>query len=152
MYIRLMDQEEQTELTTLHHTQLPLTICLTGSYHGGCSYTTASELPYRCICTRIPFPPNITNNLTDYSNWTHFPQQYVLLVSAESDTLQCISIRPRPTLEGRTQESEPTPGKLLNDIDINNSPFNVGDSRYDSIYPLIHPTLYLHLNLCLCAW
>ena len=62
-----------------------------------------------------------------------------------------IKIRPRPTLERRTQESEPTPGKLVDDLDITASPCHVDDSWYNAIYSLIHPTPYLHLNLWTCA-
>ena len=64
-------------------------------------------------------------------------------------TPQCIKIRSRPTLEGRTPDSEPTTGKLVDDYEVTASPCHVGDSRYNTIYSLDPYTLHFHPNPCL---
>ena len=48
-------------------------------------------------------------------------------------TPQCIKIRSRPILRGRTQESEPTTSKLAENLNVTASPCHVGDSQYSTI-------------------
>ena len=66
--------------------------------------------------------------------------------------LRYIKIRPRPTLRGRTQEPEPTTGKLVNELDITASPCHVGDSRYSSIQSTLLNHIFLtFISTCIFA-
>ena len=63
---------------------------------------------------------------------------------------QCIKTQLQPTLRERTQESESTPSKLVDDLDVAASPRYVGDSRCNLVYSLISPSL-LPSQLCVLA-
>ena len=77
----------------------------------------------------------------------------------QETTMQCIEILSLPTLEGRTQESEPTTGKLVDELDVAASPCHVGDSRYSSIqstlldhasFTFIPTRIFAHRRLTFC--
>ena len=63
---------------------------------------------------------------------------------------QCIKTQLQPTLRERTQESESTPSKLVDDLVVTASPRYVGDSRCNLVYSLISPSL-LPSQLCVLA-
>ena len=61
-----------------------------------------------------------------------------------------IEIRSCLTLRRRTQEFIPTPEKLVDDFDVTASSRYAGNSRYSSIYCLVHPVLP-YPDPCLCV-
>ena len=70
-----------------------------------------------------------------------------------------VKIRPLPTLEGWTQKSGSTAGKLVDDLEVVASPCHVGDSRYSTIqstllnhtsFTLVPTCIFAHRRLALC--